>query len=310
MENIPTQSLSRVMLFGALSRIPHVILELAGPALAALLWLGAIPSLDLILLGLVTAFAGYTSVYALNDLVDFRVDKERIEAGGFQDTEISVELGMVRHPMAQGLLGYGSGLVWAGAWAAVALVGAWILNPVCALIFIIGAGLEVVYCLLLKVTHLRAFVSGLVKTSGVMAAVFAVDHNPDPVFLALLFFWVYFWEIGGQNIPNDWHDLDEDLALKAKTIPLTYTQRQTGFLVMGCLGASVLLSLILFNTAPKRPPLPYSIFVIVAGIYLLILPALKLFSRLGRTQAGLLFSRATLYPPVVFAIVLVSILIG
>jgi len=38
--------------------------------------------------------------------------------------------------MAQGLLSLPEGLAWALSWAAVALVGAFLLNPVCVAIFL------------------------------------------------------------------------------------------------------------------------------------------------------------------------------
>ena len=62
--------------------------------------------------------------------------------------------------------------------------------------------------------------SGAVKTAGGLAAVFAVDPHPSPAFLVLLFLWLFFWEIGGQNIPNDWIDMEEDRMVQAKTIPV------------------------------------------------------------------------------------------
>jgi len=46
------------------------------------------------------------------------------------------------------------------------LAGAYRLNPVCAYIFVGGCLLEAVYCRLLRVSHLRTLVSGLVKTLG------------------------------------------------------------------------------------------------------------------------------------------------
>jgi hypothetical protein len=39
------------------------------------------------LLGLITVFAGYTAVYALNDLVDYRTDREKVRAGEYGDGE-------------------------------------------------------------------------------------------------------------------------------------------------------------------------------------------------------------------------------
>ena len=75
-------------------------------------------------LGILTAFAGYTAVYALNDLVDFRVDREKLKPGGFRETDHYLDNVLVRHPLAYGLLGFREALLWAIAWAFLALVGA------------------------------------------------------------------------------------------------------------------------------------------------------------------------------------------
>jgi len=142
--------LSRLKLFLALSRTPHGLLDMATPALGALLWLGRFPSFGVIILGLVTTFAGYTVVYALNDVVDYRVDKEKIRLCGDFGTECDLDAVMIRHPMAQGYLSFKEGVLWTAAWSMVAILGAYYLNPVCIAIFIIGCALETVYCLLLK----------------------------------------------------------------------------------------------------------------------------------------------------------------
>ncbi len=55
--------------------------------MAALLWLGHFPPASVVIVGLITAFAGYTAVYALNDLIDCRVDKERMS---FRDRSTDV----------------------------------------------------------------------------------------------------------------------------------------------------------------------------------------------------------------------------
>ena len=65
------------------------------------------------------------------------------------------------------------------SWTILALIGAFILNPVCVLIFAGGCALEAIYCLLWRVSPFRTFVSGAVKTSGAVAAVFAVDPDPS-----------------------------------------------------------------------------------------------------------------------------------
>jgi len=247
-------------------------------------------------LGLLTAFAGYTAVYALNDLVDYRTDQKKIQKGGFQESESYLDDALVRHPLAHGLLSLKDGLFWAGGWALVALVGAYFLNPVCAAIFLAGCLLETVYCLLLSVSHLRTLVSGMVKTLGGMAAVYAVDPSPSPFFLLLLLLWLFFWEIGGQNIPADWHDLEEDRLFQAQTLPVRYGPGGAGSISLACLGLSVALSPLVLGLSPARLPLALVAAGLGCGIYLLLLPAWRLYRIQGRAQAATLFNRASYYP--------------
>jgi len=75
---MPAQQL--LVAFG--DSIGHGLLDLATPALAAILCYGGLPPFGVIALGLLTGFAGYTAVYALNDLADYRVDQEKLKAAG------------------------------------------------------------------------------------------------------------------------------------------------------------------------------------------------------------------------------------
>jgi len=59
---------------------------------------------------------------------------------------------IVRHPMAQGLLTFREGLAWRFSGSAVALLGAFKLNPVWRCIFLAGCALEAVYCWLWRVS--------------------------------------------------------------------------------------------------------------------------------------------------------------
>src|SRR5208337_2634814 len=165
---------SRVKLLLALSRTPHGLLDLAAPALAALLWLGRLPPLGTTALGLLTVFAGYTAVYALNDLVDCRVDRDKLRLQGGPGADYYLDAVFLRHPLAAGKVSLPEGLLWTGAWALVAFLGAYCLNPVCALIFLAGCLLETAYCLLLRVSHWRLLVAGVVKSLGALARVLAV----------------------------------------------------------------------------------------------------------------------------------------
>ena len=162
---LPAGVFSRIKLYLALSRTPHGLLDMTMPVAAALLWLGSVPPLGVMLLGLFTVFAGYTAVYAVNDLADYKTDRANY-LDGPGDNSGYLDAVYARHPMAMGLLTPRQGMLWAGGWALASLLGAYALNPVCALLLLSGCALEALYCLLLKVSHLRALVNGVVKSLG------------------------------------------------------------------------------------------------------------------------------------------------
>ncbi|MGD8703555.1 MAG: UbiA family prenyltransferase [Desulfosarcina sp.] len=294
----------RIKLFFALSRTPHGVIDIATPGLAALLCIGQFPSFSIILLGLVTVFAGYTAVYALNDLVDYRTDRQKVRAGGYGDGEDYLDGVLVRHPLAKGALSMTEGLLWAAGWGLVAMIGAWLLNPVCFFIFIAGGMLEALYCLLLRVTPLRTLINGIVKTLGAVAAVYAVTPQPSLLFLWVLFAWIFFWEIGGQNIPNDWTDVEEDRLFKAKTIPVQLGLKRAGLVAMVCLVASFLLTFVLLWISPLAFGAVHLLGVTGLGIWLLLLPALQLVEANRRRQAMDLFNKASLFPLSILIVVL------
>ncbi len=300
---------SRLKLFLALSRTPHGLIDMTTPAFAALLWLGAFPPFSVMVLGVITAFAGYTAVYALNDVIDYRADRAKALKGGFCDAGADLDAVMIRHPMACGFLSFREGLLWALAWAGLALTGAYLLNPLCVAIFLAGSLLEAVYCLLWRVTHLRTLVSGAVKTSGAVAAVFAVDPRPAPAFVVTLFLCLFFWEIGGQNVPNDWTDIEEDRRFKAKTIPVRFGTERSNGIILVSLGIAVGVSLILFSLSQTPFELPFVGFVLLVGGYLLLLPAYRLFRTPTRACAMALFNRASYYPMSLLLVVLLKLII-
>lgn len=281
--------------FLALSRSTHGILDIAMPGFVALLWLGHFPAWRVLLLSLVTAGAGYTAIYALNDLAGVRVDRQKFARSGV-NPGYSVEASALRYPLAQNLLSVRSAVAWFACWCAVALLGAYLLNPVIVIIVIAAAALEVIYVLLLKVTYWRTLVSGLVKSAGPIAAVFVVEPRPSWPLLLLLLAWLMCWEIGGQNIPADWNDVEEDRRVGAKTIPLLFGPRAAGRLVVASLTLTVVLGLFL----PRMSPLPLGVAYLLAssaaGFWLLLLPGIRLARERGNRQAAKLFDRASLYP--------------
>src|SRR5690606_18546488 len=106
---------------------------------------------------LFTVLAGYTAIYALNDLVGVRDDVEKVRDG--LKSGYAVEASAMRYPLAQNLISMRDGWLWFGFWFAVAVIGIWRLNPKILIILVVAAALEVVYVKLLKVTWWRTVVS-------------------------------------------------------------------------------------------------------------------------------------------------------
>ncbi len=282
--------------FLALSRTPHGLIDMTVPAAAALLCLGRFPSFSVTLIGMITVFAGYTAVYALNDLVDVGIDKKKVAIGGCSDGENYLDGALTRHPIAKGLLSISSGVIWTLCWSVVAIAGAYWLNPVCLYIFAAGCVLEGTYCLLWRVTPLRALVNGLVKTLGAVAAVYAVNPSPPLIFLLVLFFWIFFWEIGGQNIPCDWTDIEEDRYFEAKTIPIHLGVHRAGLIAAGTLVCAMFLQFSLFWISPLKFGALLMFGALAVNIYLLLWPVLKLSESRDRQSAMNLFNKASYYP--------------
>jgi len=294
--------------FLALSRSTHGVLDIAMAGFAALLWLGAFPPLPVLAIALVTALAGYTAIYALNDLVGVKADREKVAGTGI-NPGYSVEASALRYPIAQGKLSFSAGLAWFAVWYLVALLGAWWLNPFLVVIVLAAPVLEIVYCRLLKITWWRVLVSGFVKSLGPVATVLAVVPRPDPALLALMVAWLICWEIGGQNIPADWNDVEEDRRVGAKTIPLTFGPTVAARAVIVALVATIALSLALPAMSPLPLGWPYLVATLAAGIYLLLLPGLALARTHGPRNAARLFDRASLYPLVQLVIVTAFVLV-
>jgi len=293
----------------ALSRTTHAVLDIACPGFCALLWLGRFPEWPVLLLALLTVFAAYTAIYTLNDLVGMAGDREKF-AGGI-NAGYSVEASELRYPLARNALSLREGVLWFAAWFAIALLGAYLLNVAILIILIAAAILEVIYCLLFKVTYLRVLVSGLVKSSGPVAAIFAVDHQPSLYLLLLVFAWVFFWEIGGQNIPADWNDTVEDRRVNAKTIPIQFGFRKAGLIVVVALSLTVVTSMFLPVVSPVPLGWPYMLASAAVGFMLLLKPGYQLFKQYqeGRLAAKL-FDHASYYPLAQLAIIAIFVLLS
>jgi 4-hydroxybenzoate polyprenyltransferase len=296
-------------LFLGLSRTPHGVLDLATPCMAALLWLGHFPPASVVVVGLITAFAGYTAVYALNDLVDYRVDQERLSLREGTEAHFDVDEFRMRHPVAQGALPFASGLTWFAFWSVVALVGAWWLNPFCALLFAASAGMEAIYCKLLRVTHLKIVPSAIVKASGGLAGVLAVDPSPSLGFVAVLTLWLAAWEVGGQNIANDIADLDDDSRVAAKTTPTVKGIPESVFRLLCAVGMSAFGGVAIYWLAGQGVGWLYPIGAALLGWKFLVDPAREVYRNPTPGTAAKLFNQASYVPVTFLALVVVSILL-
>jgi 4-hydroxybenzoate polyprenyltransferase len=211
--------------------------------------------------------------------------------------------------MAQGLLSLRDGILWTAGWGTIALLGAWALNPACAVIFMLGCVAEAVYCLMLRLSWMRALVSGGVKSAGGLAAIYAVAPNSSAHFLIGFFLWFFFWEIGGQNVPNDWSDMQEDIRMGAETIPVKFGPQGSAGIILSSLTIAVVISIALFWLTPARLSALYFVAAIPAGIFLLLLPAWRLYAERTADLASALFNRASYYPVAMFIVIFFSIVI-
>jgi 4-hydroxybenzoate polyprenyltransferase len=295
----------KLQFFFALSRSHHGVLDMMAPVFAALIYLGRFPDPGIAMAGIITVFAGYTAVYALNDIAGYRDDKKNIQPTFNKGLDLDSIL--IRHPLAMGVISLKSASLWAGFWSSVALLGAFYLNPVCILIFIGGAIFEIIYCFLLKISYLRFIISGFVKSAGPIAAVFAVDHNPDTLFLSLIFAFFFLWEAGGQNIPNDYTDMDEDRRVNAKTLPLMFGRNTTCLLIMGLIWVSFFIMIVLFFISPVGFNWFSYLLFGTGSVFLLILPARKLLKTGGNKAAMSLFNKASYYPFFLLCVVLMTL---
>ena len=298
----------QLKLFLALSRTPHLLIDLATPMAAALLCIGRFPPLSTIILGLITVFAGYASIYALNDVTDYQLDRKRMGELPREQACFDLDCIFVRHPLAQGFITVAGGMMWTALWGLIALVGAALLNPVCAAIFVIGAMLEMIYCKFYGYSQWKILIAATVKNLGSLAAIYAVNPDPPLQFILIIFIWIALWEVGGQNIPNDLVDMGEDRRLGGKTIPVVYGPNLSVLIILITLVASFVMGLGLVFLSPLAFKGAYLVGAIVSGLLFLLLPLKKFLAERGTTRAINLFNQASLYPVGIFGTTVLCIL--
>jgi 4-hydroxybenzoate polyprenyltransferase len=213
----------------------------------------------------------------------------------------------LRHPIAQKALSFTHGLIWVLFWGMLSLCLAFRLNPLCCLLLISAIGLEVAYCALLRVTHWKTLLSGGMVGIGALAGVFAVVREPPWAFVLLLFVWAFAWEVGARNIPNDWTDLEEDIHLGIKTVPVRYGKSVSSRISFLLLCVIVLVSLFLPIPVSCSNVALYEAGALAAGGFLLLEPGRRWIRENSVPAAMGLFNRACFYPAAMLLVAVISL---
>lgn len=274
---------------------------MAQPGLGALLAAGGFPGLRVTVLGSVAAAAGMLSVYATNDLLDARVDRQAARLTPHVSRGDDTETQGLYHPIALGLLSRGLAAAWIVVLGTAALISAWALRPGCALIFASCMALEVLYCSLKHRTWLKTIPAGVLVGMGGAAGWYAVRafDAGAVAFFALL----VMWEIFGRNLSNDLADLSTDAPLGIRTLATTHGPRTSA---RACFfGAVAILPVAVLQSAPA----PARALILAAAAWFLAHPASMLLRHPDPLCAQQYFDQATLFPPAAFLAVAAYLLL-
>jgi 4-hydroxybenzoate polyprenyltransferase len=282
-----------------LSRGKQALLTIAQPALGVVLAMGGLPPARVIVIGLPAAAAGSFAMYALNDLLDRRIDTRAVEAGSVR-TEGDMDTAFVRHPLAHGAVSLRASVMWVAGLAAIAAVGVALLNPLCLVFFAAAVALQALYCALRSVTCWKTLAEGAMEGCGGLAGWVAVA--PLGRGALAVFGFLALWEIGGRNIAHDLSDLESDASLGIRTVAAVYgpaaAAHVTAVAAAATLGAVALLPM----------PLPAVLLALAFGAWALVAPAVALVRRPTPAQALAYFNRGSLFPDLVLFAALVGLL--
>jgi 4-hydroxybenzoate polyprenyltransferase len=280
------------------SRGKQALLTIAQPALGALLALGGLPAWRVIAIGLPAACAASFALYALNDLLDRKVDARALVAGKAEVPEHDVDTTFVRHPLASGVLSLRVSVAWVAALVAVAVIGTAALNPLALVFFAAAVATQVVYCALRSVTCYKTILSGVMVGFGGVAGWVAVA--PLRWGALAVFVFLACWEIGGRNIVNDLTDVDSDARVGIRTVASVHGE------AAAARAAAAVAAACLLSTVALPMPLLSIALALAFGVWSLAWPAVNLLRRPTPAQAASYFNHGSPYPD----LVLVAALIG
>jgi 4-hydroxybenzoate polyprenyltransferase len=296
-ENASGRAVSFAAAIFDMSRGRQALISVAQPVLCALLALdGHLPSLRIVTLGAVAAVSGELAVFSLNDVLDHRADRESLRLGKHLTDRLDIDTVYEQHPLARGDVALATGIAWELFLCLVFIVSAWQLSPLCVLFFAVAVCLEVVYCLLRRVTWFKTVVSGVMVGIGSLAGWVAVAPLDRRAVWPFLFLSV--WETGGRNMANDLADLEWDARTGTATVACRYGARAAARAIFATMLAAVALAALL------PAPLLGRVFAAAAGVWFMLLPGWRLLREPDAARTLEYFNRASLYPVAVLVAVL------
>jgi 4-hydroxybenzoate polyprenyltransferase len=180
----------------------------------------------------------------------------------------------------------------------VSLVTAYLIRPVCALIFAACVCMEALYCGLRRRSWLKFIPAGVMVGCGGLAgwlAVSPLDGN------ALLFFGLLIvWEVAGRNLSNDLADRAVDGPLGITTVATAFGPKASA---AGIVVGAVLIP---FVAALQRGSTPLRALLALAAVWTMTFPAARLWRHVGDSEAQRYFNRASLLLPVAFLLAVVE----
>ncbi|HEY3373695.1 MAG TPA: UbiA prenyltransferase family protein [Candidatus Aquicultor sp.] len=287
----PSRKLGYFSLFFDLARSYQSLLSLSQPLLGAIIALGAMPSLRVIILGLIAATTGYLAVFSMNDLLDYKVDSKSIKAGKAERDKHDIGVAVFKHPLARGELSFVAALSWVLGTGFVSAFFAYLLNPLCAWIFLGCVVLETLYCAMRSVSWVKTFATGVMVGLGGLAGWAAVA----PLSRGSLYFFLFLalWEVAGRNLANDLADVDSDRRIGLKTVASVFGNRTSATMIL--IGA--------WLTVASSVVLPISLTAKLVGLAITVwsmgTPSIKLALNPSSMQASSYFNKASLFPMLV-----------
>jgi 4-hydroxybenzoate polyprenyltransferase len=288
-----------------LSRCTQASLTVTQPVLGALLVNDA-PALGRFLVCVLAAFGLYFAMFAANDVLDVRLDRRRLAFARDHDG-FDLDSTGARHPLAAGQLNLATAVIWVLGMGIPGFVVLIILSPLCAALSVVAALVGIAYCALATITPYKVVLAGIsVAIAASLGWILFAPSMEWPLF-ALFLFWIFSWEIGGRNLPNDWSDVDEDIQIGIKTVPVAVGPRTSGVVIFASLLAASLAGIgLMIARWSSYGPIGLA-GATVAGGYMLLLPSMRLLRHPSRQVALVLFNWASFYPPIVLLVVLASL---